>query len=372
MDLNFDRALRQTITSPHSAIQPDVPLSLLPEITSSLLQTLNQHGSTLQLPPKPQFSNIQVATNTISLQWEAQDQNTDVSSDRTLTFSLHCYGDIPYKLETKLTFKKRLRKLITPESGFEDMSEMSSESKSTFPSLPPSLLGSRTTSLVTQQDQNTLNPTKRTGDSRDKMITEESEEHESSESMGKSCTGRTMLSLLPEPIRLPKRRENTRLPQLVMQSANASLSIPNPSTSDSSGVLNLPPLIVSKQEQPMQLISMQSMATTSGVFEGSDDGNSPRMSTVDESEQSDQPKTSQAESSSLSELSDEVKMNEYTNLGRFCQGYAFEEIYCGEEADFQYSGLVAGASYYFRVRCHNAAGWGPWSDTLKCMTTLHL
>ena len=96
------------------------------------------------------------------------------------------------------------------------------------------------------------------------------------------------------------------------------------------------------------------------------------MGTVEESEHSDQRKsTPPGSSSSMSDLSDVVKVNEYTELGRFCQGYAFDEIYCGEEASFQYSGLVAGASYFFRVRCHNAAGWGPWSDTVKCMTTFN-
>ena len=374
VDLSCDRALRQTIASPHSDIQPDVPLSLLPEITSSLVQTLNQHGAILQLPPKPQFSSIQVTTKTISLHWDVEDHSIDVCSDRTLTFSLHCYGDIPYR-QTKLTFKKKLRKLVTPESGFEEMSELSSESKSTFPSLPPSLLGSRNVSIVTQQEQDANSHIR----DRTQIIKEEMEEHEP-----EPQAVRNIPSFLPEPIRLPKRREETKLPQLVTQSANASLNIPRLSaiqdasngSNSSSKVLNLPPLIVTKTgEQALQLASMQSVITTSGVFEDSEeDGNSGHMSTVDESEQSDQPKSTHAESSSsLSELStsNDVKIDEYCNLGRFCQGYAFEEIYCGEDTSFLYSGLVTGASYFFRVRCHNAAGWGPWSDTAKCMTTHH-
>ena len=52
------------------------------------------------------------------------------------------------------------------------------------------------------------------------------------------------------------------------------------------------------------------------------------------------------------------------------KGFAFDEIYCGEDICFHYSGLLPGATYYFRVRCHNAAGWGPWSDTVKCTTAL--
>ena len=96
------------------------------------------------------------------------------------------------------------------------------------------------------------------------------------------------------------------------------------------------------------------------------------MSIVNEEMASDtKRKVSKTDSSSdLSTTSEELSINEHTNLGRLCCGYAFEEIYCGEQANFHYSGLVAGASYYFRVHCHNAAGWGPWSDTVKCMTTL--
>lgn len=353
VDLSFERALRQTITSPHFGVQPDVPLSLLPDITSNLIQSLNQHGAILQLPPKPEFSDIQVATNTISLEWGVQDHNTDVSSDRTLTFSLHCYGDIPYRLKTKLSFKKKLRKLVTPESGFEDMSmsEFSNESKNMFTSLPTTSLGSRNSSLVTQTNQ----------------VEEES---------------KTLVSsLLPEPVRLPKRRtDETKLPQIATQSASASLNVQNLGQlstlngSSSGRILNLPPLIINKPEPAMPVSSVQTM-TTSGVFDESDDAHSTHMSTVDESEASDQHKAShnaESASSLSSELSsNETKVNEYTRLGRFCQGYAFEEIYCGEETNFQYSGLVAGASYFFRVRCHNAAGWGPWSDTVRCMTTFH-
>ena len=378
MDLSFDRALKQTINSPHFTVQPDVPLSLLPDIIPSLIQTLNQHGAILQLPPKPQFSGIQVAANNILLEWEVRDQSTDISSDRTLTFSLHCYGDIPYKLKTKLMFKKGYAKTITPESGFEDMSEMSSESKSTFPSLPSSVFGSRPISLVAQpeQDMGLECPNSQT-----KII---EEERESNGLMLKPTDSKPILSLLPEQIRLPKRKE-VRLPQFSTLSANASLNIPNPikpSTANSSttagahsirvstasaasntgGVLNLPPLIISKPECPVQLESLSGLTTEE-----------EHMSTVDESEHSsDHQKISQTDStSSLSDSSDDEKVSDITELGRLCQGYAFEEIYSGEDTTFRYSGLVTGASYFFKVRCHNAAGWGPWSNTVKCMTTLN-
>ncbi len=375
MDLSFDRALKQTTVSPQFRVQPEVPISLLPDILPGLNQTLSQHGAILQLPPKPQFNGIQVAPNTISLEWEAQDRNTDVSSDRTLTFSLHCYGDIPYKLKRKLTFKKRLSKMITPESGFE--SELGSESKNTFPSLPPSLLGSRNISLVTQTDKlSNSGGVKENDDTTDqaKILYEEPDGPDSDGLILKPVGSKNVPSLLSEAIRLPKKKE-PKLPQFQIQSANTSLNITNPvrlATVNSSrgggggGVLNLPPLVISQSDQIQQHEGSLHSVTTSGVFGDSEDD--------DHVDESDQQKVSQTDStSSLSNSSthEELKVTEHTEVGRFCQGYAFEEIYCGEDTGFQYSGLVAGASYFFRVRCHNAAGWGPWSNTVKCMTTLN-
>lgn len=382
MDLSFEHALKQTITSPVCTIQPDVPLSLLPDITPGQLQTVNQHGAILQLPPRPQFSGVEVATNTISLDWEVQDQNMDVSSDRTVTFSLYCYGDIPNKSKSKLAFKKKLTKMITPESGFDEMSELSSESNNTFPSLPPSLMGSRNISLMAQQNFQAIN--------QGGAIREEAEEQSPKDDVKfpalilKPTGSKNITSLIPEPIRLPKTKdESTALPQLVgfgpPTSRLGTIAKPPPTalgTTSGGGVLNLPPLVVDKQDKSVHLGSLRSV-NTSGVFGGSEDGeeNSPHMSTVDESEHSEQRRVSHTDSasssSSISLTSTGSRVTEYTDLGRFCEGYAFEEIYCGEERNYLYSGAVTGASYYFKVRCHNAAGWGPWSDTVQCTTKLH-
>ena len=247
MDLSFDRALKKTINSPHFTVQPDVPLSLLPDITPGIMQTISHHGAILQLPPKPQIFRIQVAANIISLEWKVQDQNTDVSSDRTLTFSLHCYGDIPYKLKRKLTFRKRRTKIITPESGFEEMSELSSESKNTFPSLPASLLGSRNISLMMQVDREQVS----NGSKEMDHLIEDSEGLSSAGILLKPTGSKNIASLLPEPIRLPQKKDDqTKTP--------VRLSDTNPS--NSGGVLNLPPLVISgKQDQTPHQESMQSV-----------------------------------------------------------------------------------------------------------------
>ena len=378
----------------HLSIPADVPLSLLPDIMPTVAQSLGQHGAILQLPPKPNLNMdaILVTANAISLEWRIPSQSSDVTSDRTLTYSLHCYADVPFKLNGKLNFKKRLAgNMVTPESGFEEMSDLSSESKNTFPSVPPSLLGSRNVSLVTQQDQNVSSDNKEPGN---QTIAEEQSGISASDGakgliLKPTIATKNITSLLPEPIRLPKPADSntdTKLPKLLVHSAtnppNTSNLPTRPPTNHVSGaILNLPPLIVNKPQgglKPAESDTELVSVTTSGVFADSEDDSATpidrerQMSTVGEDESLGNPQISKTESSStFSDTSDELQTtSDCTNLGRFSCGYAFEEIYCGETSSFHYTGLVAGASYYFRVRGHNAAGWGPWSDTIKCRTIL--
>lgn len=417
MDANFDRALKLTGIAPPPAIQPDVPLSLLPDITTNLAQTLNQHGAILQLPPKPWFVDIQVNGNAISLQWEVSDQASDITADRTVTFSLYCFADVPFKMKGKLNFKRRLLrvgKLATPESGFEDMSE-GCESKTSFPTLPASLLGSQNISLVTVGSGDARQPSEAFTSSSQKPrlapedVKESVPKHDDSMSSSYKTTTTTTTTntsttdqesapkkaivlkpsagkktlLLPEPIRLPKPTEPTtevKLPPHVVQSTAAAgrpLANRTLQSHHASTVLNLPPLIVGKSERSRDSETELVSITTSGVFGDSEDTQcapsptTPKMSTVEEDKVSDGQNLKRTDSSSTdSDSSVDCNVNEFTNMGRFCKGYAFEEIYRGEKLNFHYSGLVPGATYYFRVRCHNAAGWGPWSDTIKCMTTL--
>lgn len=367
-------------------IPPDVPLSLLPNVMPSLMSSLEQHGAILQLPPKPEFETIKVTTNTISLEWKMPPES--VALDRTLTYSLHCYADVPAKLKVRLGMKKRLLSMVSPESGFEDMSDLSNESKSVFVSLPPSALGKR---LGNHQDPAATNQstTLRSGDQQRPGTTsnlKENQEISEGHLVLKPSTAKNISSLLPEPIRLPIAiGSESKIPPTQVPKPR---SLMEQDQFNSGALLNLPPLIVNKSstqgiamprsESETELISV----TTSGVFADSEDGGTVtptrevgrRMSTVDEdrARSGTKRRVSKTDSSSeLSTTSEELSINEYTNLGRLCCGFAFEEIFRGEQPNFHYSGLVAGASYYFRVRCHNAAGWGPWSDTVKCMTTLN-
>ena len=395
MDVSFDRALKQTMNSKLPSIPPDVPLSLYPNVMPNLISSLEQHGAILQLPSKPEFDLIKVTTNTISLEWKMVNQ-TAVSQDRTLTYSLHCYADVPAKLKVRVGSNKKLMSLISPESGFEDMSDHSTESKSTFISLPPTALGKR---LPTEQDQAaSQNSVSKLVEQTSDVATKVGEEQHKSEGhlVLKPTTGKTISSLLPEPIRLPQAigsagTETSASQQLPIASTKLRPKTEQSGQFHSGALLNLPPLIIKSSqaiattrngESETELLSV----TTSGVFADSEDDTTPsskqdferRMSTVDEERIADaaRRRSRVSRTDSSSELSttctsEELSVNEHVNLGRLCSGFAFEEIFYGEQSSFHYSGLVAGASYYFRVRCHNAAGWGPWSDTVKCMTTLN-
>ncbi len=364
--------MNETITGSLSPTQPDVALSLLPDIMPGQLQSVSQHGAILQLPPKPEFGDITMETSTIFLNWKVLDQSVGVSLDRTLTFSLHCYADIPRNSKNRLSLTSGLAKTSTPESGFEEMSELSSESNNTFPSLPPSVRGSRNISL--------LGPPSIQGNNQDGVIKEELEDQAVPKEdiklpalVLRPTPSQGLGSLIPDPIRLPKKKEDSAaLPQLVTSGTNSLKLGPigkaPPTATSGGGVLNLPPLMLDK---PAHLGSLRSV-NTSGVLADAEDENL-NTNTVHKRRRQSFQRASQEESTSTSSSSMSItstgsEVTDYVDLGRYCEGYVFEEIYCGEDPSYLYSGTVSGASYYFKVRCHNAAGWGPWSDTIQCVT----
>lgn len=367
-----------------SPTQAEVPLSLLPDITPTITEALSQHGAILQLPPKPTFLNTSVTTNSISLKWELPHEfSSDVTADRTLVFSLHCHTDIPFKLKSKISFKKQFMgngKQITPESGFEDFSGSSTEPSSSFPSVPQSLLGSRNISLIAlgkmEHHEASDKPPDQVTISSKKMDLE-SNSHvdiESGPSKSKVELGERLPKMLPEPaVRLPKpkvqARTDAKLPEMVKPGLG-SRAMPPLLPSSSAALLNLPPLRQTyetlAETETDQLSDSTTVSETQA--ESEDIHNSPNTNTVSKGAAERETRYSTDSISSLSESSSDTRNSTFTNVGRFCRGFMFDEIYRGEEFSFVYSGLLPGATYYFRVHCHNTAGWGPWSDTIKCTT----
>lgn len=384
MDANFDKALKRTMLVTSSPTQTEVPLSLLPDVTPTITEALSRHGAILQLPPTPTFINTSVTTNTISLKWELpQEFSSDVTADRTLMFSLHCHTDIPFTLKSKISFKKQLvgnGKLITPESGFEDFSGSSTEPSSNFPSVPQSLLGSRNISLIALGKIENHEAGAKSHDqvlSTSKKMDLESSSHADLESghsrskIDKVELGEPLPRMLPEAVRLPKpksqARTDAKLPEMVKPGLG-SRAMPSFLPSSSAAQLNLPPL--RKTYETLAEAETDELSDSTTVSETDDLHHSSNTNAISKSANKDNTRYSTDSISSLSESSSDTRNSTFTNVGRFCRGFVFDEIYCGEEFSFVYSGLLPGATYYFRVHCHNTAGWGPWSDTIKC-TTAH-
>ena len=380
MDANFDRALKRTALAIKTPTQPELPLSLLPDITSTINEALGQHGAILQLPPKPSFNNVSVTTNTISLKWECpQEHSSDVTADRTLKYSLHCHADIPFKMKSKISFKRQFigsGNLITPESGFVDYSGSSTEQSSNFPSVPQSLLGSRNISLIALGKTENPNTGVRTNNVvTDDSILESVSQRDVADVPNKADThknknGKILPRIVPES---SKPIADAKLPEMVkpgmrLQAKPALLPASLVPSSASAARLNLPPLRQT-HETLLESDQLSDSTTVSGAIPDYEEPHNSRRATYKGATNAPHNDNYTSDStSSLSESTTDAQSPTFTNVGRFCKGFAFEEIHCGEENTFLYSGLLPGATYYFRVHCHNAAGWGPWSDTVKCTT----
>lgn len=373
MDASFDLALKQSVQGLNVPSPCDIPLTFIPDIEPGMAQTLGKHGAVLQLPPKPWFVDVSVRDSAISLHWDAtQEQSSDVTGDRTLTYSLHCYADVPFKMKAKLHMKKRflsVGKLVTPESGFEDMSVYSAESSEhigSFPSLSCSVVGSQNASHVTMGSRNqpsdlvshaeagdfnaehkqaiadhdttklenerqkgltTENRTK-TGELGGDKTRRDDNEHSPAKAKDASLSpkrpglvlkptaARNLTALLPEPIRLPEAtgRENPKLPQTAKPPRGGSKLSTSHDTQPAT-VLNLPPLIVTKDRDAQKDLVCESV-TSVGVVLDAMDTPTP-LNPRGEDGASDVTKTILSESSStLSVSSTEYEDNQYTNMGR--------------------------------------------------------
>ena len=425
MDKCMDTVLKQTATfSPSSRDGKEgratpqlltVGLMSKNELSTRLQSMFAQHGAVLQLPEKPVFVDIKITSNLITLCWQIPNQNLEVTADRTQVFSLQCFADVPFKFkkEKLMTINKRFLSSagMSPESGFYDPSEVSSqqseERSGLLPSIPPSLLGSRTISLVTMNSiQNKNNVTNTlTADEKDVKERAEKSRHEGKDEcqqshsvavgpFGGPIPGQkascAVKAIFPEPMRMAQLKDSPaepRLPLIVSRRDHGS--------THASALLSLPPLLTKTTEEGKTKLfhraggNIQPHETSSGGSEADMFLDSNASGILADAEDTPRPipqmglanhgdvrvtsrqissRPTEDSSSTLSDSSDEQTDN-FVTMGRFCKGYAFEEIYCGHDCRFQYSGVVTGATYYFRVRCHNAAGDGPWSNTVKCSVT---
>lgn len=291
--------------------QPEVPLSLIPNVNPQVIQLLQQHGAVLQLPSCPTLTVVTVTGIIISLQWSLGDTE-DVTMDTTLKYSLEYHAKLPSTSMTRYNSSTKSH-MASLESGFDD--------------------GSTNSSSDYWSSQLAATSTPHKG-SRDPEIPEQCNER------NKHHTTKDVMSpLLPTPLHLP-----TKLGELPAIVTTATKQ-------DSSSILNLPPL---KSSVTAITVVDHVSNSTSGVFAESEDSVPIATRTHGETPSSD-------DESNIS-----THGSNYTNIGRHSSGIKFEEIYNGNATQYNYTGTVNGACYYFRLRCHNAAGWGPYSDIIKC------
>lgn len=325
----FATITMDTYHVPHQITnQAEVPLSLIPDhVSPQVMQLLQQHGAVLQLPSCPTFTVVMVTSNNISLQWSLSDTE-DVTMDTTLTYSLEYHAKLPLTLTRYNSSRKSY--MASVESGFDDASTNSSSDYKS------SQWGGNV-SMATA----TSTPHK---GSHDPEIPEHCNETRPIKPQHSLDTNKDTISpLLPAPVYLPTKVGG--LPAIV---TTATKHIHQDNTS----VLNLPPLKSSAAAIPPAVDHVSN--TTSGVFAGSED--SVPMAT----------RTQGGTPSSDDDSNISTHVSNYTSIGRHSNGIQFEEIYHGNATQYNYSSTVNGACYYFRLRCHNAAGWGPYSDIIKC------
>ena len=320
----FNSITMDTYHVPHQVTnQPEVPLSLIPNVNAQVIQLLQQHGAVLQLPSCPTFTVVTVTGIIISLQWSLSDTE-DVTMDTTLKYSLEYHAKLPSSSMTRYNSSTKSH-MASLESGFDDGSTNSSNDYKS------SQWGGNISAVTSTPHKGSNDP------EIPEQCNEGKVKHHTVDS-----TKDVISPLLPMPLHLP-----TKLGELPAIVTTAT----RPSQQDSSSVLNLPPL--KNSVTAITLVDHVSNST-SGVFAESEDSVPIATRAHGETPSSD-------DESNIS-----THASNYTNIGRHSNGIKFEEIYHGNASQYNYTGTVNGGCYYFRLRCHNAAGWGPYSDIIKC------
>ena len=367
VDNALDCTLKQTSLFPDVVDESNntqlLPLGLRPkqEITSKLQQVLEQHGTILQLPERPILLEARVHSKSISIKWEISDENLKVTNDRTQAFSLHCFADVPLKFKREKLQNFHNRRLLSVnsnspgpsshDSGYQDCSSadtMSQVSDGRLPLLPASMRTSsnHNVSLITMQQQLP-----------DNGIKPESQGIFLEEVSNPSTPVKKPSVLKPQSVKLAQSTPAARasgallkLPALLTKTTEDELESPSDSENDDA-----------------QLMSNASEALSGGTQDASH-LLAPSNTITQTQATSSQTSSCSSSNSNISHCN-EPNDNNGVSIGQCSKGYKFEEIYAGPNTNFTYSGIVGGATYYFRVRCCNAVGAGPWSDTFKCKIT---
>ena len=338
----MDQLFQQVLGLQVLGVPPEdtLSISLPPEASLGLSNVVSSHGIVLQLPPKLRFVNVVVLKERILLQWSVVTSAGVLPQEASpnWTFTVECYTHLPKGHPSR---HKQANSLSTPshESGYEDISTGPSGSVSMV--TVGSLRGPSLPSAVSKSRENPHSPTK---ELREEDISTLELDITNDQKMDNVRSNEKSKTLLSEAIRLPKPTEPKQV--------NSSDMLP---------ALNRSPLARHTHDdrhRRRHICHTGSDSDSSGVYADSEEsvtkvtnmGNSlglPPLRT------SPLPKGSGVVSN--------CNLSDPTWVGR-----SFVQIYNGKDQLFTLKGIHLKAKYYFRVRCYNSTGWGPWSDVIKC------
>lgn len=399
---HVDKALQQLQDAPvcplEEFVHSEISLSLPHDIGPSLSSKIKQHGSVSRLPPKLVFVSVNVTKTTITLYWSPITSTANTNST-SLLYDLQCYMDLPKGFPHKAAGVKMVNPLQTPsrESGFEDGSAGPSGSVSMVtvgsgrqvgsPTHHPTSLGINPAptshpgplSMLASLPATLPGPTHLGNEGRE-LYEEETpctsshgttsltrsgldsswaESNRTSLLLEASGRGRGVKHLLSDAIRLPQ-------PTTSQQHALPTGDFPPP--------LNLPPLIHHEHdEEHINHIPSNEDHTPNNEDKDGDSDSSGVLGDVEDFGRNITSSLSNSRTGTALGLpplrktpSNPGIVMECDPMEGACVGFQFEQVYTGSKTQYIYSGVIPTATYYFKVRCRNNAGWGPWSSVIKC------
>ena len=406
---HVDKSLQQLHEAPLHPMEgfaySEITLALPHDLGSRLSHSINQHGSVSRLPPKLTFTSVNVTKTTITLHWSPTSSTTHTDATN-LTYDLQCYMDLPKGFPQKTAMAKMINPLHAPsrESGFEEgsMGPSGSVSMVTVGSskqFGSSLSGPHPTGLgvplnapptphsgvphmVSSQP---IPPNvaslhiKKDGD----CLHEEEDLTPCGSSYGASPVGQSVLdSSVTESNRTGHLVDSSGRGKGVKHLFSDTIRLPQPTSSQHQAPptndfssLNLPPLIHHQRDEdhshPKSTNEIRPTSTLGDVSEGSE--SSGVLGDVEDFGRNVTSSLSNSRTGTALGLPPLRKSP--SNLGGVvecdpmegaCVGMQFEQVYTGSKGQYTYSGVIVTATYYFKVRCRNNTGWGPWSSVIKC------
>ncbi|KAI6654876.1 Lys-63-specific deubiquitinase BRCC36 [Oopsacas minuta] len=311
MDEVMSRVLMLNLAS-LSHNEPPIPMSLPKSTSDNLKGLITTHGDVLQLPGEPWFTDVRVGPKKIHIEWEAISIPEKGDQKKNKSFSLHFFASLKNAKRQAISEDLNHSKHLMEYVGWRARSQRGNRAEG-----------------VTEVDSGV---------------------HSASIDYSNSSQGRHSIPpVQPDEAVLPP-------PSASNHHSSHSSFESFPQTPSSQRPIKLPPLIKVKTQEESR-----------SILEGS-------FNFQDETTPLDHPVILPERGQEESGCSDESVSSQGSDFNRFEYDHErspatpYQEAYSGTESRFTHKNLIAGGTYYYRVRCKNSAGWGPWSKVLKCTT----